>query len=397
MITRTNDKKEISLLEHHHLEEIIKRDDIPLKEITKVFMRKEPFQELKEQKRDNEKMNDSDFEGFNDLQMIYYFVHQTTNTNEKRNRNDNSNQEYMRELLQWYRQLGKSEGVLRQDIENFVEGSLIKNLRKWHIEDYQEWLQTAPLGRKGAPYKMATRLRKETILKSFLKWLFEVEYISYPLHLSFKSTTLSEDDIPDRSLSYAQVKQLLDYYKDHIVNYAILLLLATTGLRVREIANAMFSNLEYDERDGNYYLHVKTKGNKTRDARIFENVLGSIKEFRRIRGLNTELDPSDTSPLFVTSKGKPYSFKYLSNYVTGIIKKTNLAFVNQKLEKDQHISAHHFRHFFVNYCIEQGVDIFIIKETVGHSKLETTQRYVKKQLDRKNNAANQLKESIFIK
>lgn len=390
-----SDKKEISLLERMNLQEAIQGEDIPLKKITNIFMDKAPFQQMKEQKRDNEKMNVNEFEGFTDLQMLYYFVHRTTNTNEKQNRNQESNQEYMRELLQWYRQLVKSEGVLRQDVENFVEGSLIKNLRKWHIEDYQEWLQQAPLGRNQKPYAVATRLRKETILKSFLKWLYEVEYITYPLHLSLKSTTLSESDIPDRSLSYNQVQQLLDFYKDHIVNYGILLLLATTGLRIREIANAKWRNLEQDSRDGYYYLHVKTKGNKTRDARIFDNVLAALKEFRRIRGLNADLDSTDTTPLLVTNKGKAYSYKYLSNYVTEIIRKTNLPFVLQKLDKDQTISPHHFRHFFINYCLEQGVDIFIIKETVGHSKLETTQRYVKKQLDRKNNAANQLKDVMF--
>lgn len=385
----------LNISTENYLYNALANDDIPLREITNVFMREEPFQQMKEMKRINEKSNQSDFEGFNDLQMIYYFVHQQTNTNEKQNRNRESNQEYMRELLQWYRQLAKSEEILRQDVKSFQEGSLLRNLRTWHIEDYQEWLQHAPLGLNGKPYAIATRIRKETILKSFLKWLYNVEYIVYPLHLSFKSTTLSESDIPDRSLSYHEVKQLLDFYKGHIVNYGILLLLATTGLRVREIANAKWCNLEYDSRDGHYYLHVKTKGNKTRDARIFENVLLALKEFRKIRGLSTEIDPFDTSPLLVTSKGKPYSYKYLSNYVTAIIKKTNLPFVKQRLERNQNITPHFFRHFFVNYCLEQGVDIFIIKETVGHSKLETTQRYVKKQLDRKNNAANQLKKAIF--
>ncbi|MEH7290905.1 hypothetical protein V7134_10860 [Priestia megaterium] len=53
-------------------------------------------------------------------------------------------------------------------------------------------------------------------------------------------TSLSEQEIPNRDLYYHEVKQLLDYYKDHTINYGLLTMLAMTGLRVQEIANACF-------------------------------------------------------------------------------------------------------------------------------------------------------------
>ena len=52
------------------------------------------------------------------------------------------------------------------------------------------------------------------------------------------STTVNKQHKPKRELSYEEVKHLLHYYKDNEINYALLSVLATTGLRVAEVAHA---------------------------------------------------------------------------------------------------------------------------------------------------------------
>jgi site-specific recombinase XerD len=61
--------------------------------------------------------------------------------------------------------------------------------------------------------------------------------------------------------------------------------------------------------------------------------------------------------IFITNKGKAYSYKYLSNYITDIIYQTNLPFLKYKEEK---VTPHSFRNFFAIYSRRQGADIYDI-------------------------------------
>jgi hypothetical protein len=70
--------------------------------------------------------------------------------------------------------------------------------------------------------------RKIVVIKSFLKWLYKVEYIIIPLHAAFLNNEVSMKDRPDRDLSYVEVKALIDYYGNHPLNHVLLMLLATT-------------------------------------------------------------------------------------------------------------------------------------------------------------------------
>ncbi|NGY80158.1 hypothetical protein F3K44_02085 [Bacillus megaterium] len=95
-----------------------------------------------------------------------------------------------------------------------------------------------------------------------MKWLHETKYIQHPLHKEILSTSLSEQEIPNRDLYYHEVKQLLDYYKDHPINYGLLTMLAMTGLRVQEIAKASWGDVYLDSLSGHYRLRGVGKGGK---------------------------------------------------------------------------------------------------------------------------------------
>ncbi|MEK1831035.1 hypothetical protein AAAC51_24425 [Priestia megaterium] len=110
------------------------------------------------------------------------------------------------------------------------------------------------LGKGGKPYLPVTLDAKMMILKSFMKWLHDAKYIQYPLHEEILSTSLYEQEIPNRDLYYHEVKQLLDYYKVHPINYGLLTMLAMTGLRIQEIAKASWGDVYLDSLSGHYRL-----------------------------------------------------------------------------------------------------------------------------------------------
>ncbi|MDQ0255630.1 site-specific recombinase XerD [Evansella vedderi] len=331
------------------------------------------------------------FRGFSDLGMIYYYVHKPTHADKDKNKKEDTVNEYLRDISQFYSQLLYNEGFMRSDVKDFEEGSLLKNLKKRHIRQYQEWLKTVQQrGKEG--YSLATRSRKVTVLKGFLKWLHEVGYIKEPVYSAFLSNSLREKDRIRRDLSYEEVKQILNFYKDNPIIFAVLSVLATTGLRVQEIANAKWNDLYYDSDDKTYYLSVIGKNDKPRDAIIFDNVFERIQNFRNRRRLNVELDPADDSPLFTTKKGTAYDYKYLSVFVKKVIERTGLEFLKYKPSE---VTPHHFRHFFAQYSAEQGASLIYIQRTLGHASYRTTEIYLEKDLKKKNNVARQWDESKF--
>ena len=332
------------------------------------------------------------YENLSDLALIYYYVHQQTHDDEHKNKKDNTKKEYIRDLLQFFT---FTSFMVSQESEG--ANSVLKVLENRHIRQYQDWLKDGEFayGKKG--YALYSRVKKITIVKGFLNWLYTNECIDYPLHAVFKKVTIRSEDKPDRSLSYHEVKQLLDYYKEHPINHALLLLLATTGLRIMEVANAKWSNLYYDPKilGGRYFLRVQVKGSGTKERHVYimPSLLESLKRMRKRRGLSIDINSKDDTYLFVTNKKKPYHFKYLSNYIIQIIQNTKLPWL---LEKDGTVSPHDFRHYFISHLvIDLGADITKVQKTVGHVSRTTTEGYLDKYLSNQNNAGLLLDERLY--
>ena len=346
----------------------------------------------------NEIKGTSLFDSFSDLQMIYYFIHQKTHDDESKNRKEQTKREYLRDLLQFYTYL--QAAILNEQHEQLninEKTSFFKLAAKRHIRSYQRWLaeEVKVNGRIG--YKPATRSRKNSVVKLFLTWLYDVDYINYPLAAAFFKSTVRDREKPDRYLSLEEVQQLLTYYKDHPINHAILITLFTTGLRIQEIAKAKWKDVYIDSsvQEGTWYMKVIGKGGKERHARLMKPTVESILRMRKRRGLSTKLDPNDETPVFTTNKGKPYDYKYMSEYVTKIIQKTNFDWLK---EKEGPVTPHWARHFFVNHSvIDLGIPIEVVQRTVGHSDKRITEGYLKDYIDKKNDASWQWDESNFFK
>lgn len=181
-------------------------------------------------------------------------------------------------------------------------------------------------------YKPAIRTRKVTVLKIFLNWLYSYDYIEQPLSIAFLKETVRKREKPNRAVSYDEVQQLLQYYKNHPINHAILITLFTTGIRVAELASAKWSDVYIDSslKENTWYVKVIGKGGVERHVQLMEPVVESKKKMRIKRGLNTEINRKDEPHVFTTNKRKPYDSKYLSRYVTKIIQRTKFEWLNNK-------------------------------------------------------------------
>ncbi|WP_051748576.1 tyrosine-type recombinase/integrase [Terribacillus saccharophilus] len=330
-----------------------------------------------------------DYTAFSDVEMIYIFVHDEKDQDKSKNRTIDTKREYLRELLNVYFLF-----VEKGDLFDFTSNDakkLFNSLNRRNIRLFQEWLRETPSGKGGKPYSVATISRKTGIFKSFLSFAHKIGYVKDPVHTYFKSASVNHKDRPNRDLNSTEALQLISYYKDHPILHCLFSILLTTGARVRELCQAKVKDLSYDE--GVYWLNVLGKGGEKRDLLIHPNVFDTITRFRQRRGIDTLISPSDDSPLLTTANGKPYTYKYLSNYIGKSIDRTDLPFLNYK---EQTVRAHTLRHGFAIISAEQGEDVFRIMQALGHKKIETTFIYLERHATRRNHVGHAWKNSTIM-
>ncbi|HHL0974437.1 TPA: tyrosine-type recombinase/integrase [Bacillus cereus] len=327
-----------------------------------------------------------------DLEVMYHFVHLQKDMDEKKNRKEDTKKSYISEILSFCQCMVQHAEEFELNGEEVQQNnSLLKTLQPWHIRKYNSWLKEVANGRHGDTYAVATLAKKTVLIRSFLKHLHVFTYIKKPLHEELQRANVNEQDRPNRDLSYDEVMKILGFYKErgHVVNYTILLALASTGARIQELCTAKVKDLHYD---GKYWLKVIGKGAKVRELFISEHLYECMCEVRRRRGFQTVLEKGDESPLFINQRGNAYNSKTLSNQVTDMIKKTNLEFL---LHRENPVTAHTFRHAFAIMAVEQGnADLYHLMQTLGHENIQTTKIYLEKHMKRKNNVGTSFADML---
>ncbi|MEB9661175.1 site-specific integrase, partial [Bacillus cereus] len=335
----------------NHKKEFI---DTYLEDINSVvlFLHNNRYMDAIEQKMEKaEKEGKRKYDFLSDLEVIYHFVHLQKDMDEKKNRMEDTKKSYVSEILSFCQcmvQNAEEFELNGEDVQRHE--SLLKVLQPWHVRKYSNWLKSVKNGRGNASYSVATLAKKTVLIRSFFKHLHLFGYVDKPLHEELKRANVNEKDRPNRDLSYDEVIKILDFYKvkGHLVNYTLLLALASTGARIQELCRTRVKDLHYD---GKYWLKVIGKGRKVRELFISEHLYQCICEVRRRRGFQTVLDQGDEDPLFVNQRGNFYNPKTLSNQVTDMIKKTNLEFLQYR---ENPVTAHTFRHAFAIMAVEQG-------------------------------------------
>jgi site-specific recombinase XerD len=100
----------------------------------------------------------------------------------------------------------------------------------------------------------------------------------------------------------------------------------------------------------------------------------SLKDYLSLRSDRLDQNSPDASQaLFLNSRGQRLGAR-------GIQKIVNQAVLRSGLTK--HASPHTFRHTFATHLSSEGMDVRVVQELLGHSRLETTQVYTHLSLDR---------------
>ena len=141
---------------------------------------------------------------------------------------------------------------------------------------------------------------------------------------------------------------------------AILEVLYGCGLRVSEAVNLNISNLYFDEG----YIKVKGKGNKERLVPIGEMAADAVNEYLEHRP--RPYDAASDDLVFLNRFGRS-----LSRQSMFLMMKKMALLADVRKE----ISPHTLRHSFATHLVENGADLRMVQEMLGHENLVTTEIY----------------------
>ncbi|WP_163537378.1 tyrosine-type recombinase/integrase [Gracilibacillus sp. YIM 98692] len=339
----------------------------------------------------------SDFYYFNDQEILAYYLLHQTNLDKEKGKADRTITAYKQELMTFISHLIEYQESIGIQFKEINDGSLFKSLRSSHMEKYQNWLsEKYPyiIGRNSS-YSPATIARKNAIIKHFLRFLYQVGYIENDVTRFMKATTVDRDERPNRDLGVYEVMDLLDFFSETVdqpVIFGIIHLLVTTGMRNEELCKAKVGDIEYDRDRESYYLHITGKGNKKRIVPLHDKVVQSVNRLRSARGMPTIDKAEPDMPLVVTSTGKAYSPSYLSQYFSSVMKRVHLPSLEGKT-----VTPHSFRHAFAILSYREGVDVYTVMRSLGHEKIETTEIYLPKEMEKDEHAALRWKNTAISK
>lgn len=142
---------------------------------------------------------------------------------------------------------------------------------------------------------------------------------------------------------------------------AILELFYSSGLRLSEICQARLETIDLDDN----FMRVTGKGNKTRLVPIGGRAKDALQSY--LSGERPDLvKPKTSSDIFLSVRGGPLSPDRVRQIVKERAKRAGI---------DQNIYPHLLRHCFATHLLENGADLRVIQELLGHADISTTQIY----------------------
>lgn len=219
-------------------------------------------------------------------------------------------------------------------------------------------------------YKKTTILRKIAAIRGFYKYLYRERLIdSNPaegLISPKKGKSLPKfltDDEMEQILDNVQITTPAGFR-----NKAILELLWATGMRVSELSGLNFEDLEMDSNE----IRVFGKGSKERIVLISSRAKRYLEQYINtarplICGVNGKApETTGSSPVFINNTGYRLQTRTIRNVINEVVERTQLP---------KHVTPHVFRHSFATRLIENGADLRVVQELLGHTSISNTQIY----------------------
>ena len=218
----------------------------------------------------------------------------------------------------------------------------------------------------------STVARKLASIKAFYRFLTAERYIrrnpAEVLEAASRGLHLP------KVLSVQEVERLLDEPNlgtlDGYRDKTMLELLYATGMRVSELVNVPVKNVDMKMQ----YVIVMGKGSKERMLPLGRTALHYLEYYLSVvrpQLLHGKLDAA--AELFVTGWGGPMTRERFYEIIVAYGKSAGIS---------KRVTPHMLRHSFATHLLNNGTDLRIVQELLGHADISTTQIYTHLDVER---------------
>ena len=240
---------------------------------------------------------------------------------------------YRRDLYDFISNIVNTEAIDRTTINNYI-----RSLKE----------------RKLAPTSV---IRKVASLRGFFKWTSSMNIFE-----KNPASTLEQPKVPQKLPKVISLKDIEDMLKIDMNDLQLVMieLLYSCGLRVSELVNLKVNDIDLNSK----YLRCFGKGSKERIIPIGTKAIDAIKKYSPYRELILKKHNLVSKKLLVNDFGRFINRQDVYNFIHACGKKIH-----------KNISPHTLRHSFATHLLENGADLRVVQELLGHSDVSTTQLY----------------------
>ena len=275
---------------------------------------------------------------------------------------------------------------MEKEINNFIEylkyqrnySDFTCNNYKKDLNEYNSFILNNKINYKSMGYNEAkeyviylnkkndaksTISRKLSSLRTFYKYLVLNNKVkSNPFLLV--SSPKKEKRIP-KFINYNNMEEILNVpnikTKEGQRERVILEVLYASGVRVSELVNIKLKDIDFSNKN----ILIFGKGSKERLVSFGDYALEYINLYLK-EGRNLLLDGVKSDYLIVGKKSEKLTTRRVEQIIDDIIKRTSI-----KLN----ITPHMFRHTFATHLLDNGCDLLVVQELLGHASLSSTEIY----------------------
>ena len=251
----------------------------------------------------------------------------------------------------------------RQDLTSFICFLQKENLTSWPTQavDIDAFLAEQRDQKKAT----SSISRLITSLRKFYQWLVRQNIQ--------KLNPMLEIDSPKKrrtlpvALTVNEVNNLLEQPDTKkqlgLRDRALLETLYATGIRVSELINLKFIDLHEELK----LVKVFGKGSKERLIPISEVALSWIDSYKeKVRDPLILKIGKNTDFIFLNSRGSSLTRQAVWQIIKHYCKMAGI---------QKNVTPHTLRHTFATHLLENGADLRVVQEILGHSDISTTQIY----------------------
>lgn len=261
--------------------------------------------------------------------------------------------EYL-EYLELERGLAKNTiDAYRRDLLMFLDFCKhpdFNNITRMSINSYIRFLREED-------YSPTSVIRKIASIRGFFKWLCANEMCKID-----PTITIERPKLPQRLPKVMTITEIEEILHANLNNLqrVIVELLYGCGLRVSELVNLKTNSFDLSAK----YLTTIGKGSKERIVPLGSKAINALKMYLLERDFLIKKFRLDTKMLLISETGRFLTRQDIYNFIH-----------EQGKLIHKNISPHTLRHTYATHLLENGADLRVVQELLGHSDVATTQLY----------------------